>query len=136
MPTSFQRRRPQYVVAVIVVIGTGLLWRSGLLPLSPSVAKYGGDALWALMVFLGCGVLFPKASALKLALIALGFAWGIEFLQLYHVPWIDSIRGTLPGRLILGSTFNPPDLVAYAVGIALGAVAESASHRTRPQNPR
>ncbi len=88
--------------------------------------KYGGDSLWALLVFIGCGFVFVRASTLKIAWIALGIAWGIEFLQLYHAPWIDSIRTTLPGRLILGSTFNPPDLIAYAVGISAGVMVEFA----------
>ena len=39
-------------------------------------------------------------------------------------PWIDALRSTLPGRLVLGSTFNWLDLSAYAVGIGLGAWVE------------
>jgi hypothetical protein len=58
------------------------------------------------------------------ALLALGVAWGVEFSQLYHAPWIDAIRATLPGKLVLGNTFNWPDLPAYAVGIVIGALAE------------
>lgn len=58
--------------------------------------------------------------------MALVFSWSIEFLQLYHAPWIDSIRSTLMGRLVLGSTFNSPDLIAYLVGIAIGVSVELA----------
>jgi len=35
------------------------------------------------MVFLGFGFLFPRASTLVVALLALSFSWGIEFSQLY-----------------------------------------------------
>lgn len=52
------------------------------------------------------------------------FAWGVEVSQLYHAPWIDAIRAMVPGRLVLGTTFNWPDLPAYSVGIALGSLAE------------
>jgi hypothetical protein len=76
------------------------------------------------MVFVGFGFLFPRASTLLIALLALGVAWGVEFSQLYHAPWIDAIRATTPGKLVLGNTFNWPDLIAYAVGVALGALAE------------
>ena len=38
--------------------------------------------------------------------------------------WIDGIRSTRLGRVVLGSTFNSPDLLAYVIGIALGALAE------------
>ena len=109
---------------MVAVIAGGLLWRSKLMPLSPFASKYGGDALWALMVFVGFGLLLPRLSTLMLAVLATGFAVIVEFSQLYHAPWIEAMRATLPGRLILGSTFNWPDLPAYALGVALGACVE------------
>ena len=121
-----QRSRPLYALAAALVIGTGLLWRSGLLPLPNFIAKYGGDSLWALVVFLGFGFVYPRISTTRLGVIAVCFAWAIEFLQLYHADWIDGLRATLLGRLILGTTFNSPDLLAYVVGIAVGVLAERA----------
>ncbi|WP_395732240.1 DUF2809 domain-containing protein [Prosthecobacter sp.] len=118
------RNRLLQTVALVLVLGAGLLWRSHYLPLSPFLSKYGGDALWALAVFLAVGLCFPRASTWRIMLVALGFAWGIEFSQLYHAPWIDEVRSSLLGRLILGSTFNAPDLLAYVIGIVFGAVAE------------
>ena len=76
------------------------------------------------MVFAGFGFLLPRASTLVVALLALTFSWSVEFSQLYHAPWIDAIRATIPGKLVLGNTFNWLDLPAYAVGIALGALVE------------
>jgi hypothetical protein len=32
----------------------------------------------------------------------------VEFSQLYHAPWIDTIRAARIGALVLGSTFNAP----------------------------
>lgn len=118
------RSRILYAVLAFAVIGAGLLWRASFMPLPPFLSKYGGDALWAMMVFVGFGLLFPRASTLRLALLALGFSWCVELSQLYHAPWIDAVRATLPGRLVLGSTFNWPDLPAYALGIGLGAWLE------------
>ena len=118
------RNRVLYAGLALAVIAAGLLWRSGFIPLPPVVSKYGGDTLWALMVFVSFGFLLPHARTLVVALLALTFSWGVEFSQLYHAPWIDAVRATLPGRLVLGSTFNWPDLPAYAAGVALGAWAE------------
>lgn len=118
------RNRVTYALWALGVVGAGLLWRSGIVPLPPWLSNNGGDALWALMVFVGFGFLLPRASTLWVAVIALGFAWGIEFSQLYRAPWIDAIRATIPGRLLLGHTFHWPDLPAYALGVALGAIAE------------
>lgn len=126
MPSStpVPRNRLLYAIDIVLVIGTGLLWRSGLLPLSKFLSKYGGDALWALVVFLCFGFAFPRIATLRIALAAVAFAWSIEFLQLYRAPWLDNLRTSLPGRLILGNSFNAPDLLAYLIGIALGAFAE------------
>jgi hypothetical protein len=124
-----QRNRLIYAVAIVLVIGTGLLLRSHLLPLPAFLVKYGGDALWALVVFLGFGFAFRRSSTAWIAVAAVCFAWTVEFLQLYHAPWIEAIRATRPGRLVLGSSFNGPDLMAYVIGIAVGALAECVSFR-------
>ncbi len=118
------RNRWLQALALIVVVGVGLGWRSGDLPLSDFAVKYGGDALWAWMVFLGLTVLFPRSETLPLAGAALGFAWTVEFLQLHHGAWIEAVRTTRLGRLALGTTFNPPDLIAYAIGIGVGAAVD------------
>jgi hypothetical protein len=119
-----ERNRWLYALLAVAVVAAGLFWRSGLIPLPGWLSNNGGDALWALMVFVGFGFLLPRASTLAVALLALGVAWSVEFSQLYHGPWIDAVRATIPGKLVLGNTFHWPDLVAYAVGVALGALAE------------
>ena len=40
---------------------------------------------------------------------------------MYHTPAIDAIRATRIGHLVLGSGFDPRDLLAYAIGV-IGAV--------------
>jgi len=133
---SRPRSRPKHALAAVLVVGAGLLWRSHLFPLPGLAAKYGGDALWALLVFLGCGFLFPRTSTARVFLMALGFAWAIEFSQLYHAPWIDHLRTTRVGGWILGSTFNVPDLLAYVAGIALGALGEWAGRGASEETKR
>lgn len=118
------RSRVRYAVLALAVVASGLLWRSGFIPLTPSLSNYGGDALWALMIFVGFGFLLPRAGTVAIAWLALSFSWSVEFSQLYHVPWIDAVRATLPGRLVLGNTFNWPDLLAYALGVGIGALVE------------
>ncbi len=44
--------------------------------------------------------------------------------QLYHAPWIDSIRQTTLGGLILGFGFLCSDLACYALGVLLGVLIE------------
>ena len=113
---SMQQRLP-VMVALGVVIGLGLASRTydGLFP--NALEKYPGDALWTVAVYLGWKLVFPAMVPRKLGLMALGQSVGVEFLQLYHAPWLDGIRGNHFGHLLFGSTFNPMDLVAYSVGV-------------------
>lgn len=124
------RSRPLYLLWMALAVGSGLLLRSRFVHLPKAIEKYGGDAIWALMVFFGLALIFHRASTLRVGLLALGFAWGVEFLQLYHAPWIDRIREMRIGHLVLGSTFNAPDLLAYAAGISVGVIFECISRRT------
>jgi hypothetical protein len=118
------RSRPAYAVAILLVIALGLLSRRFPESMPAALGKTPGDALWALMVFLGFGFVFRSSATGVVALAALAFSFAIECSQLYHAPWIDTARGTLPGRLVLGSDFAWGDLVAYTVGVGVGAIAE------------
>ena len=120
------RNRFYQAAAVIAVIIIGLVWRSGFVTLSTFQSKYGGDALWALMVFFGLGMILNRVKTWSLAIIAVVCAWGVEFSQLLHAPWLDAFRATRFGHLVLGSTFNWPDLPAYALGIGIGVWIELA----------
>src|SRR6478672_3366831 len=100
-----RRKRPLQVLAITFVIGAGLFLRSRICPFPVWSTKYGGDALWALMVFLGFGLVFPRMPVILLGAVAFAFACTIECLQLYHAPWIEAVRATRIGLLALGSTF-------------------------------
>jgi hypothetical protein len=88
------------------------------------VADYAGDTLWALTAFLGVRIVFPRWPVLRICIVSLLFAFVIEFSQLYHAPWIDELRHTTAGRLVLGQGFLWSDLLCYIVGVAMGAVLD------------
>ncbi|MGG0219698.1 DUF2809 domain-containing protein [Bacillus mycoides] len=119
-----KRNRLLYVVFTIVVIILGLSSRKFSFALPDLLNGYLGDALWALMIFIGFGFLFPKIETRKLAFISLIFCYGIEISQLYHAEWIDSIRATTLGGLVLGYGFLWSDLVAYTIGVGVGMLGE------------
>jgi hypothetical protein len=129
---SLARRRFLYLGALLAVLAIGLFWRSPHLPFSPFLRKYGADALWALLVYLLLRFIRPSAKATTSAAIAFAFAVFIEFTQLYHAPWIDSLRDTRLGALILGSIFNWPDIPAYAAGSLIGLLIERGFQRKSP----
>ncbi|PQZ57733.1 hypothetical protein CQZ94_07780 [Bacillus sp. MYb209] len=119
-----KRNRLLYAMFTIVVIILGLSSRKFAFVLPDLLNDYLGDALWALMIFTGFGFLFPKIETKKLAFISLIFCYGIEISQLYHVPWIDNIRATTLGGLVLGYGFLWSDLVAYTIGVGAGMLFE------------
>jgi glycopeptide antibiotics resistance protein len=105
-----------------MVIGLASRHYPDLLP--HFLASYAGDTLWALLVFLLLGLLFPTMSTLKVAVIALLFSWSIEISQLYHAPWLDEIRHYQLGALILGHGFLWSDILCYTIGITTGVIGE------------
>jgi hypothetical protein len=101
-----------------------------LIPLGYFIRFYGpgpewlNDALGSVLyemfwITLGLGI-WPKRPPLQMA-VAVGVATSLlEFLQLWHPPLLQSLRHTLLGRLVLGTTFSWLDFPAYAGGSTLG----------------
>jgi hypothetical protein len=120
-----KRNRFMYAVATCLVIGLGLLSRRCPHLLPAALGKYPGDALWALVVFCGIGFLRPRWPTALAGVAAFMFACTVEFAKWYQAAWIESVRATLPGRLVLGSVFSWKNIVAYATGILIGWVVEA-----------
>jgi len=55
----------------------------------------------------------------------------IEMSQLYQAEWINNIRHTTLGGLILGQGFLWSDIVAYTAGVIIGALFEIVFLRPR-----
>ncbi|HEU0180983.1 MAG TPA: DUF2809 domain-containing protein [Agromyces mariniharenae] len=77
-----------------------------------------GSVLYVLLVGLLVLLVRPSLGAVTVAAISLAFATLVELLQLtaIHATIVDTVP---PARLVLGSAFDPMDLVAYLVGAVL-----------------
>jgi hypothetical protein len=120
-----RRRNPliQFaLIALVIVLGIGSRRYADAWP--GFIAAYAGDTLWTLAAFLGFGLLLPRAPTGTIAMLAMILSLAVEFSQLYHAPWIDSIRQTTLGGLILGFGFLWSDIACYAAGVGLGVVLE------------
>jgi hypothetical protein len=115
------RRRAVYLLLAAATVISGLLVRFAPLGLPWFVVKYGGSTLWAVMVYWVLVLVWPRSRPLVLASIAGGIALLVELQRLYHAAWLDAIRVSLPGILLLGRIFSVRDIVAY--WLAIGAVA-------------
>lgn len=108
-----------YLGLTIFTIGLGLASRKFMFIFPEIIAPYIGDALWAAMVYFGFRFLFTNASLIKCLVLAFTFSFSIEFSQLYQADWINQIRATILGSLILGHGFLFQDLISYTIGIFL-----------------
>ena len=126
------RSRLKYGILIILVVVCGLASRSSWATALPRLVQtYAGDALWALALFLGLAFLFPTLSSLRIALVTLVLSFAVELSQLYQAEWINAIRHTRIGGLILGFGFKASDLLCYTLGCGLGLLGECLIERAK-----
>jgi len=125
-----------YICAVIIVIVLGLSSRAFTDHLPLFISRHAGDALWGSMVYLGFRFLLTKHTRSLSLLLGLLFSFAIEFSQLYQGEWINGVRSTVAGGLILGQGFLWIDLIRYAAGIGITYGLESLIMRNQSSTKR
>ena len=123
--------RVRYAGLALVTIAVGLFVHWSLRGLAPAVRDVLGDALWAAMIVWWIGVIIPRGRPLVRAGGAYAVCVAVEVSQLYHSPAIDAVRETTLGGLVLGSGFDPRDLVAYALGVGVALLIDTKLLRIR-----
>jgi hypothetical protein len=88
-----------------------------------------GDALWAMMITWWVGAVVPERPILTRCGVALVVCLAVELSQLIHTSPLDDLRRSAAGRLVLGSGFDPRDLLAYTLGVFAAVVLERAWRR-------
>ncbi|WP_335491102.1 DUF2809 domain-containing protein [Neobacillus niacini] len=111
-------------MSVIITILLGLASRKFSHLLSEFVAENAGDVIWAMMVYFGFRFLFVQKRLFIAILLSFLFSFGVEFSQLYQADWINQLRGTVVGALVLGKGFLTVDLFRYTTGIVLAAAMD------------
>ena len=65
--------------------------------------------------------LFMKKKALwKIATAVFSITCALEFLQLWHPPFLEIIRRNFIGRTVIGTSFVPSDFFYYIIGSLMG----------------
>ncbi|MEP7763502.1 DUF2809 domain-containing protein [Sanguibacter sp. 25GB23B1] len=116
---SLLARRPALALAVIVttVLGLGVRAVGGGV-----VAEVGGDALYAVLVYVLVALVAPRARPATLVAVAWSLCAAVELAQLAGLS-AAVVAVWEPARWVLGTTFHTLDLVVYAVGAcAAGAL--------------
>jgi len=83
------------------------------------VSMHFGDSLWAAMIYCGFRVIGVNKPLVWSFILSMMFCMSIEFSQLYQEEWINAIRDTVLGGLVLGKGFLAIDLIRYTIGIML-----------------
>ena len=115
-------RRSIYFILFIFLTWLALATRHHHERFSPLVVEYGGDTIWAGMFLFFLRIFFTKIKLWKLALINYALGVADEVSQLYKADWIESIRHTTLGGLMLGHTFLWSDIACYGVGTLMAFV--------------
>lgn len=127
------RVRPaaRYLVLAATTIAVGLVIQRHGAILGPAPRDIAGDALWAMMmVWLVSVVWHHRERILRLG-AAFTICVAVELSQLLHAPWLDRIRASTPGHLVLGADFDPGDLLAYGLGIVVAGLLDRLLRRSR-----
>lgn len=109
-----RNKRLKYLVLICVIIILGLVSREiAFVPL------FVGDVLWAIMIFCIIQFIFTNIDIKILFVASLVICYAVEISQLYQVEWLNNIRMTTLGRLVLGQGFLWSDIISYTLGITI-----------------
>lgn len=131
---STKRNRTLYLILIISTMLLGLASRKFSYLLPSFIADYSGDTLWALMVYFLICFIFSEYSILQVAIISLAFSFLIEFSQLYQAGWINAVRHTKIGGLVLGFGFLWSDLLCYTAGVFIGILTDLLLMKKEPKS--
>lgn len=116
----FMEQRIGTLISLIVIVPIGFFSKFYSGPASHWVNdSLGGlfyEIFWCLVLLL----ILPKAKPLFIAIPVLISTCVLEFMQLWHPPFLEFLRSYFIGRTILGTTFTWNDFPYYFVGSAMG----------------
>jgi hypothetical protein len=114
------RIRILIIILLITIMGFGSKLYSGVCSdwFNNSLAGLFYETFWCLVVFF----INPRHKAIKIALWVLVFTSALEFLQLWHPPFLQIIRSTFIGAALIGTSFNWSDFPYYIAGCIAGFI--------------
>lgn len=119
------RSRARCLLIAVVAAGAGLFSRSAAGSFLPDIVRaYAGDTLWASALYSVFAFLQPRQHSFVLMLMTFIASCAVELSQLCRADWLNAIRATPIGGAALGYGFKSSDLVCYAIGSALGVIAD------------
>ncbi|MFQ6113020.1 MAG: DUF2809 domain-containing protein [bacterium] len=76
------------------------------------------EVFWILLI----NVVWPESSPFWVVLAVFLVTSALEFLQLWHPPFLQLVRSTFLGRTLIGTSFTWWDFPYYVLGCAAGYI--------------
>lgn len=112
----FSKRWTILSIALIVPVGFSTKLYNG--PAASWVNNSLGGILYVIFWSLLFSFFFFRTRPWKISIFVLMVTCSLEFLQLWHPPFLESIRSTFLGVTLIGNSFTWTDLFYYLVGCA------------------
>jgi len=85
---------------------------------------YAGDIVYPMFWYFLLRLMWWNSSRSFCAFLIFGFCTLIEMSQLIDTPFLNHLRHHFLGAILLGSGFDWPDILYYALGLRLAVVLE------------
>jgi hypothetical protein len=108
------------LISIVLVVPAGYFGKRYRGPAAHWVNDSFGGVMYCILWCLVFGLLLPRVRASRIAFGVLTVTCIMEFLQLWHPPFLEYLRSFFLGRTILGSYFDWSDFPYYFAGSALG----------------
>ena len=82
------------------------------------IRPFIGDLLVVVLLYTGLRTIL-KSKPVHIAIGVLVFSFTLEFMQYFNLVGLLDLRGNRFARIIIGTTYDPMDLLAYAVGVSV-----------------
>lgn len=113
---------PRYLIFTILLFITEIL--IAIYMHDDFIRPYAGDFLVVILIYC-CLKIFINDRVVITAVSVLLFAYCIELLQYFNYVERLGLQGSKLARVILGSSFEWSDMVAYTAGILLVMILEN-----------
>ncbi|ALF54571.1 hypothetical protein ACX27_19725 [Nostoc piscinale CENA21] len=117
---SLTNIRWRTILSLIIVLPIGLLYSHYRYSIEGFNQEIGGilyEIFWCLLAFL----FIPTRKAVwQIPLWVLAITCLLEFMQLWHPPFLNWVRSFWWGRMLIATTFTWVDFPYYFIGSGLG----------------
>jgi glycopeptide antibiotics resistance protein len=113
---SYISKKRWTLLAIILIVPLGLYSKIYDGPASNWVNNSLGGVLYVIFWSLLFSLLAARSKSWKIVGLVFLITCAIEFLQLWHPPFMETIRSTFIGATLFGNSFSWLDMAHYIIG--------------------